>query len=60
MKIYKNQEKRDLNEKFRKYFDVWRRALDEHKTRDIKTKIIFKLKTFIENGNRKKLLAKWI
>ena len=60
MKIYKNQEKRDLNEKFRKYFDLWRRALNEHKTKDIKTKIIFKLKTFIENGNRKKLLAKYL
>ena len=60
IKNYKNQEKRVLDGKLRNILGRWRRAIGQHNTKNLKTKIIYKLKTYLDDGNRKKLLAKYL
>ncbi len=59
-KNYKNQEKRLLYGKLINLFGRWRKTVGDIYNKDIRTKIIYKLKTFLDEGNKKKLLAKYL
>ena len=60
IKNYKNQEKRNLDGKLRNLLGRWRKAIGDSNTKSLKTKILYKLKTFLDDGQRKKLLAKYL
>ena len=60
IKNYKNQENRLLNGKLRNLLGRWRKAIGDSNTKNLKTKIIYKLKAFLDDGNRKKLLSKYL
>ena len=60
IKNYKNQEKRALDGKLRNLLGRWRKAIGDSNSKDLKTKIIYKLKLFLDDGQRKKLLSKYL
>ena len=60
IKNYKNQEKRALDGKLRNLLGRWRKAIGDTKTKTLKTKIIYKLREYLDDGNRKKLLSKYL
>ena len=60
IKNYKNQEKRLLDGKLRNLLGRWRKATGDNNTKDLKAKMIYKLKMFLEDGQRKKLLSKYL
>ena len=60
VKNYKNQENRALDGKLRNLLGRWRKAIGDRHTKSLKTKIIYKLKTFLDDSNRKKLLSKYL
>ena len=60
IKNYKNQENRALNGKLRNLLGRWRKAIGDKYSKNLKTKIIYNLRAYIEDGNRKKLLSKYL
>ena len=60
IKNYKNQENRNLNGKLRNLLGRWRKSIGDSYSKDLKTKIIYKLKAYLDDGNRKKLLSKYL
>ena len=60
IKNYKNQEKRNMKGKLRSILGRWRKAIDDDKTKNLKSRILLNMKRFLEDGNRKKILAKYL
>jgi hypothetical protein len=60
IKNYNNQEKRALDGKLRNLFGRWRKAVGDSNTKDLKTKILYKLRVYLDDSERKKLLSKYL
>ena len=60
IKIYKNQENRSLDGKLRNLLGRWRKAIIDNKSKTLKTKILIQLKSYLDDGNKKKLLSKYL
>jgi hypothetical protein len=59
-KNYKNQEKRLLDGKLRNLLGRWRSASNVIKSKNLKTKIIFNIKTYLDESKKKRLLLKYL
>ena len=57
---YKNQEKRRLNNLFISLFGRWKKAISDSNIKDLKTKIIYNFKFYQNEGQKKKLLSKYL
>ena len=59
LKNIKNQENRTLNGKLRNLFGRWRKLAMDGIADDLKTKILYNLKVYLDEKQKKKLLAKY-
>ena len=60
IKNYKNQEKRLLDGKLRNLLGRWRSASNVINSKNLKTKIIFNIKTHKDDSDKKRLLLKYL
>ena len=60
IKNYKNQENRNINGKLRNLLGRWRKAIGNSYSKDLKAKIIYNLRAYLDDGQRKKLLSKYL
>ena len=59
LKNYNNQEKRLLNGKMRNLFGRWRKNIMDKKAHNLKTKMLYNLKIYLNENDKKKILSKY-
>ena len=59
LKNYKNQENRILNGKLRNIIGRWRSGTNDNNTKNLKTKILYNIKIYLDESQKKKLLSKY-
>ena len=60
IKNYKNQEQRNLDNKLRNLFGRWRKKISDKNAKDLKAKILYNLKIYLNENDKKKLLSKYL
>ena len=59
LKNYKNQEQRALRDKMRNLLGRWRKNLVDNKEKILKTRMLYNLKIYLNEKDKKKLLSKY-
>ena len=60
IKNYDNQEKRLLNGKLRNLLGRWRKAASDTNAKDLKARILYNIKVYLDELQKKKLLSKYL
>ena len=60
IKKYKNKEKRAMDGKLPNLLGRGRKAIGDSNAKTLKTKIIFKIREYLDDSQRKKLLSKYL
>ena len=60
LKSYQNQEKRLLNGKLRNLLGRWRKNVMDKNAKVLKTRLLYNLKIYLNENDKKKLLSKYL